>query len=488
MILLGSVSAASVLILLFLSFRISKKNSEINNLKIEGSSLREIRTRLELELNQATQDKYSVKNKLESVIVESAKHENTASFLKDSIVKLEKDLIDQKNLYSETQESLYQTKQSLELKIQEMKEFKIRVSDWEKSREEAITQAKAAIFETATKLSTELIEKHKEETKESEVKLGSKTLKLQEQFEKIVNNVSILNNEIKSSKDSVDHVKRALLSPAGAGNLAEITLENILKSSGLQNNRDFVMQYSFTTNSTEKSILRPDAVVFLPGDNVMIIDSKSSKYFTEIADFETDPSKDNISKLKATMLQHIKDLKKKNYQDFLKEHLSHKKINHISNIMFLPSEVALDKVSQIDKNFITKAWEDNIFPVGPSGLINLLVYAKFQIASHTQSENQQLIVEEVRKLLSSVSHLYDHTRKLGNSLHSTTNHFDRLAGSFNTSFLPKARNLQKLGIQSSKNKELPNNLDRLTIISSNKMDLIDVEQDPQKKLKENINE
>lgn len=488
MILLASASALSVLVLLFLSFKISKKNLEIRSLHSENESLASMRSRLEAELNQISQEKFSFQNKFESISVENAKNENTTTLLQKSLEKLEQDLSEYKNLYSKTQESLYDTKQSLELKKQEMKEFETRVSDWEKSRAEAITQAKAAVFETATKLSKELIEKHKEETKESEEKLSGKTLKLQEQFEKIVKDVGILNNEIKSSKDSVDHVKRALLSPAGAGNLAEITLENILKSSGLQNNRDFMMQYSFTTTLSDKSMLRPDAVVFLPGDNVMIIDSKSSKYFSELASSEEESSKDCSVKLKATMLQHIKDLKKKNYQDFLKEHLKDKKINHVSNIMFLPTEAALEKVSQIDKNFITKAWEENIFPVGPSGLINLLVYAKFQIAAHTQSENQELIIEEVRKLLSSVSHLYDHTRKLGNSLHSTTNHFDRLAGSFNTNFLPKARNLTKLGIQVSKNKELPSNLDRLTVISSNKMDLIDVEKEPTQKIKEEANE
>lgn len=487
MILLASISGISIFVLLFFSFKISKKNSELKNLYAETSSLKDVRSRLESELNQITKDKFSSQNRLESVTIENAKHENSVSLLKESIAKLETELSEYKNLYSRTKELLYETKQSLELKNQKMKEFETRVSDWEKSRSEAITQAKAAIFETATKLSKDLIEKHKEETKESEEKLSSRTIKLQEQFEKIVNNVSVLNNEIKSSKDSVDHVKQALLSPSGAGNLAEITLENILKSSGLKNEKDFIMQYSFTTNSSEKSILRPDAVVFLPGDNIMIIDSKSSKYFGEIANSDEVLAKENATKLKSTMLQHIKDLKKKNYQDFLKEHLKNRKINHISNIMFLPTEAALEKIAKIDKSFITRAWEDNIFPVGPSGLINLLVYAKFQIAAHTQSQNQHLIIEEVRKLLGSVSHLYEHTRKLGNSLHSTTNHFDKLAGSFNTNFLPKARNLTKLGVH-SKNKELPSSLDRLTVISSNKMDLIDIEKEPSKKITEDTSE
>ena len=466
----------TLILVFFLSRKLSHKNNSLQDLQTQFSLLQETRTKLENQLDHAYQEKIQLQNRVESLLIEHAKQESTVESLKESLRKLELDLKENKDLYSKSQELFYQERQKLELKTQEMKGFELRTSDWEKSRHEALIQAKAAIFETATTLSKELIETHKKETQESEVKLSTTTLKLQEQFEKIISNVSILNNEVKSSKESVDGIKHALLSPAGAGNLAEITLENILKTSGLQSPRDFIMQYSFATKSQDRAILRPDAVVFLPNDNIMIIDSKSSKYFSEITQGQDEGTSKQINdKIKLTMRQHLKGLKDKNYHDFLKENLTDRKINHISNIMFLPSESALEKISQIDKDFIHLAWEKNIFPVGPSGLVNLLIYAKFQISAHTQSENQQLIIEEVRKLLNSITQLYEHTKKVGNSLHATTNHFDRLAGSFNANFLPKARALEKLGIHAQTNKSLPQGLDRLTVISSNQMNLIDVQ-------------
>lgn len=479
MILFAAIIGITVLsFILFLSFRLSNKSDSIKDAQVQIHQLEEIRNKIQNELDIATEEKSRLLSKCEFLLIDNARQDSSLEALKSSIERLEKELEEYKNLYSKTRESLYEERQNLELKKQEMKEFEIRASDWEKSRHEAITQAKAAIFETASSLSKELIENHKKETKESELALSANTVKLQEQFEKIVNNVSILNNEITSSKNSVDTIRNALLSPAGAGNLAEITLENILKSSGLQPNRDFIMQYSFTTRAVDKAMLRPDSVVFLPGDNLMIIDSKSSKYFSELTESQDEESSKKLNeKLKATMRQHLKGLKDKNYNDFLKEHLTDRKVNHISSVMFLPTETSLEKISKIDKDFISLAWEQNIFPVGPSGLINLLIYAKFQISAQTQSENQQLIVEEVRKLLNSVTQLYEHTRKVGNSLHATTNHFDKLAGSFNANFLPKAKNLEKLGIHMQKNKSLPQGLDRLTVVSSNKMELIDVDQE-----------
>jgi len=419
--------------------------------------------------------------------IELTRQETLNSTLTSTIKKLEDELVRIKDRQAITQELLYQEKQNFELKKQEMRDFETRVSDWEKSRNEAITQAKAAIFETASILSKELLEQHKKESKESETKLSTTALKLQDQFEKIVNTVSVLNNEIKSSKESMENVKNALLSPSGAGNLAEITLENILKASGLHPNRDFVIQYSFSTSSQEKVLLRPDAVVFLPGDNLMIIDSKSSKFFVELTQ---EQDKDKVGaindKIKSTMRQHLKGLRGKNYDIFLKEHFTHKTINHITSIMFLPSEAALEKLLLIDKDFMLNAWENDIFPVGPSGLVNLLIYAKFQISSHTQAENHALIVEEIQKLLNSVAQVYEHTKKLGSSLHSTTSHFDRLAGSLNSNFLSKARNLEKLGVTAYK-KALPEPLDRLTVISSGKSNLIEVDtNEPQQIQQEDV--
>ena len=58
---------------------------------------------------------------------------------------------------------------------------------------------------------------------------------------------------------------------------------------------------------------------------------------------------------------------------------------------------------------------------------------------------------------------------------NATNNYDKFAASFNSSLIPKARNLEKLGINLQKNKSLPSSLERLTVISSNKVALIDVD-------------
>jgi DNA recombination protein RmuC len=372
------------------------------------------------------------------------------------------------------EESLHEALTKLQLKEQAIKESEKRMTDWETSRQEAIKESKAAIFETASKLSEQLLDRHKAETKEAEVRVSNTTKQLQEQFDGIIKSVAVLNSEIKSSKDTVEHVKNSLLSPAGAGFLAEITLENILKASGLEPNRDFIMQYSF---SQANERLRPDAIVFLPNNNLLIIDSKASKYFIELADQNNSKTQEKVleEQLNQTMNSHLKDLSAKDYKEFLSEHFKDKKLNHISSIMFLPSEAAVERLSQINKNFIQRAWEKDIFPVGPTGLVNILNYAKFQIAAVQQSENQRLILDEMRKLLNSLVTLYDHAKKVGQNIYSACNNFDKFAASFNSNLLPKAKQLEKLGISVQKNKSIPSSLERLTVISSNKLELIELD-------------
>lgn len=493
MILLSSILSVLISLILFQWYKLYKY--KLANLTLEQTvdSLTVTREELDRELNQLFEEKIKLQEKLEHLISENGKYDSKVEYLEESIKKLESENEHHEENYNQTQKSLYQVETELKLKIQAMHEMQRRMEDWEKSRQDAIQHAKAAIFEAGSKLSNQLIEKHKIETKESEEKLSKSQQELQTQFEKILSNIAILNSEVKSSKATVDHVKNALLTPAGAGSLAEITLENILNASGLEKKRDFIMQYSFNMQN-EGTRLRPDAVVFLPADNIMIIDSKASKFFTEIASQEqkhNDSTRVLNDKLKNSMRNHLKSLTSKDYQESLRGHLKDYKVKHISSIMFLPSEGAIEKINKIDSEFLHKAWEKDIFPVGPTGLINILTYAKFQIAATRQAENHQYIVEEIRKLLNSFSTLYEHARRLGNSLYNATNNFDKFAGSFNANILSKAKNLQNLGIHTQKNKQLPSNLDRFTVISTSKLDLIEVEENipsKQQLTKENADE
>ncbi|MEK6733646.1 MAG: DNA recombination protein RmuC [Pseudomonadota bacterium] len=353
-----------------------------------------------------------------------------------------------------------------------------RMRDWEQHKANSIENAKAAIFEVGHKLSNQLIEEHKRESvthkDEAQKQFKLTTENLYKDFSKLTDIISSLKEQVTTSYNTTDMVYKALLSPNTAGGLAEITLENILKSSNLLNNIDYQMQYSITDQDNNR--LRPDAVIFLPGDNLLVIDSKASKFFLELGQATSLEEENEIKlKLKNTMRNHLKSLTSRDYRQAISSHLKSKKINHISTIMFLPTESSLEQLQIIDNQLISDAWQSSIFPAGPIGLVNILANAKFQISEERKNENYHAIIEEVNSLLYNIALLSGHAKKLGNSLNNSLGYFDKFASSFNSKLISKAKKLEKLGITLKTNKQIPEMIERYQVISGSKLTMIEGE-------------
>ncbi len=371
--------------------------------------------------------------------------------------------------------------------------LKTQLKDQEKNREEIVKNARSVMYDLGNKISGQLLEQQKQESranqKISEENISKTTSNLNEEIKKLVNKVATIDKEVYNSKNTIDLVKNSLLSPKGAGELAEMTLENLLKASNLQEDIDYVMQYRLNYHSHSSHNYRPDALVFLPGGNVMIIDAKASTALMEAEEVndtanqenqtskeeEQDPTKqDKNKKLYESITRHFKSLSSKDYKSHVKEYFqqNNMEVNNVFTLMFLPSEQSIEKVTSADPRFLFKAWQQEIFPVGPSGMVNMLNFAKFQITERRRHDNYKVIIEEVKKLLGSCNTLYEHANKLGNNIYNLVGNYDKFAGSFNSNFLSKAKSIEKLGVHSSSGKSLNNSLTRYQIVTS-KLEMVD---------------
>ena len=367
--------------------------------------------------------------------------------------------------------------EQISAKVQQQEKL---ISDFENITKKSQELTKAALFELGNDLSKQLINLHKTET-EGNRKLSEETIKItaekfNSEFERIVNMVGSLKRDIEKSQDTVDLIKNSLLSPSGAGKLAEITLENILKASGLKNGLDFSMQYNLHTENN--NTLRPDAVIFLPSDNIMIIDAKASKFLID--------ESEDTNRLVKTMNFHLKSLAGKDYTKGIKldtNLASRRKYANVITLMFLPSEHAIEKIVEADSEFLNKAWNLNIFPVGPAGLMNMLSFAKFQIAENLMLHNNLEIIEEVKKLINSISSLAEYSAKLGSNISSLVGNYDKFAASFNRNFLSKAKNISNLGVESDFNKKQIH-LQRYQLITG-KSEVLELKEEELKKIGSN---
>ncbi len=223
------------------------------------------------------------------------------------------------------------------------------------------------------------------------------------------------------------------------------------------------MQYGF--NSENNTKLRPDAIIFLPEDSVLIIDAKTSQFLVR---------DDKLEDLSKTMNLHLKNLLSKDYTNELsKEFSKTRTIRRVTTVMFVPTDQSLIKIQESDVKFLEKAWENNIYPSGPSGLMNILSLAKMHIGENLRVANYENIINEVSHLLNSLATVSEHAFRLGNSLTSAISHYDKFAGSFNKNIVSKAAKLKNFGAISSnpKNAKL---LERFQIVHS-KNELIEIE-------------
>jgi len=149
------------------------------------------------------------------------------------------------------------------------------------------------------------------------------------------------------------------------GNWGELVLERVLEKSGLEKDREYFVQQSFTLEDGSRVL--PDVVLSLPDGKKMIIDSKVS-----LTDYERLVNADEEDKeihLKAhvnSIRRHVDQLSSKNYQD----------LYDIESpdfvLLFIPIEPAFAVVVNQDNSIYNKAFEKNIVIVTPSTLLATL--------------------------------------------------------------------------------------------------------------------
>lgn len=369
------------------------------------------------------------------------------------------------------------------LKNQLAEQMQQQMADWEKNQKKTVDDAKLATTKIGEDLVKNLLEHTKREAEAQRKEQGEWFLKntagVMEQFQKVTQSVFALQAQTGEAKTQMEMVMRALTNPGGAGHMAEIGLENSLKNLGLEPGRDFILQYHIA--GADGKSLRPDAVVFLPQDMVMVVDSKASKFLIELEGARgTEREAEIREKLKRTMQEHVRALAGKDYKSAIEQSYREagreSRIGRVFNVMYLPTDNAMSHISESYPGFAEQLEKCEIIPTGPTGLTGLFLLARQQIAEARQLENHQQIIEVVQQLIDGVGSMLGHVESIGKGIHNTATAFQKMGGSFNRTVLPKLRRLEKLGAMSGKNKELPKPVATYEVRKSEEVILLEVEE------------
>lgn len=413
-----------------------------------------------------------VRGELMAVQLESIEARTRAEQAEPVIAELKSERDTARKEASTAQHRQSEAEKLAELERQALKGIEKRLSDWEQAKAETLTHAKAAVLETATELSNKLLADHKKENdqakKEAEERISKTTEGLTKNFDVVAKSVKSLADQVLNNQQSVETVRRALSSPGGAGFFAEIGLENTLKSFGLERNRDFAIQHS-VVDEADGTRKKPDAMVFLPCDSVLVIDSKASKFVLDLAEAESEEGEEEAyANLSRTMNQHLRDLAGKDYRGAIIENYRAagrgKEVRRVMNVMYLPNDAALEKLKRADADFDKKAAKAQILLTGPTGLSGLIAFARLEIDLGRQAENQEKIVEATEALLESVGVVLGHTESVGRGIKNAARAFANMTSSANSRLLPRTRALEQLGVRPTNSKPLPKRLPAYQVI------------------------
>lgn len=227
--------------------------------------------------------------------------------------------------------------------------------------------------------------------------------------------------------------RSVLKSNQARGRWGEETLRRVVEAAGMSAHCDFTEQ----AQSDDK---KPDMIVKLPGNRMIIVDAKVPELDFLNALDSADAVKRaealaaHAGKLKAT----IKALADRDYPSQFPNALDHV-------VLFVPAESLFSAALEGDQELIVWAASKHIMLATPASLIALLRSVSMSWQQHAQTENAQKIAAAAQEFYARVVTFTEHFETIRDGLEKANSAYNKAASSFQSRVRPAGERLAELG-------------------------------------------
>lgn len=312
----------------------------------------------------------------------------------------------------------------LKLAEENLKRFQSEAKSELGSKEKAIEQLVKPISDALTQTTKQIheIEKERKET-----------------YGSLRTTIEQMAKSQQSLQEETHNLVQALRRPEVRGQWGEMTLRRLAELSGMVAHCDFFEQ---THTQTETGAIRPDMIVRLPENREIIVDAKTplDAYLSAIQAKDEQSKQKELKRHAQIIRQRAKELASKNYWAEYSQ-------SPEFVVLFIPGEHFLSAALEIDQQLLEDTINMNIILATPTNFIALLRAVSYGWKQQALADNAIEIRELGETLYKRLSVFTSHLTKLGASLNSSVDNFNKTVGSLERQVMPSGKRFLEMGIR-----------------------------------------
>ncbi len=263
-----------------------------------------------------------------------------------------------------------------------------------------------------------------------------------EAYGSLRNTIDQMNQSQQNLQQETQNLVQALRRPEVRGQWGEMTLKRLAELSGMVEHCDFFEQ---THTQTETGAIRPDMIVRLPEQREIIVDAKTplDAYLSAIQAKDDAVRKTELVRHAQVIRSRVRELSKKNYWAEYSQ-------SPEFVVLFIPGEQFLSAALEVDSQLLEDSMSQNIILATPTNFIALLRAVSYGWKQLALAENAENIRELGETLYNRLATFSSHLDKLGRSLNSSVDAYNKSVGSLERQVMPSGRKFVEMGIRAKK--------------------------------------